>query len=93
MRFEEDVSDVDVVLDTIGGDLRKRSRRVLKKGGIVVSTRNAPSFVEADSLNVREAFVTVKSNAMQLKEIAKLVDSGVLHVQHKDTKNTKLRIM
>lgn len=94
MRFEEDVSDVDVVLDTIGGDIRKRSRRVLKKDGILVSSRNAPSFVEAaDSLDVQEAFVSVKSNAMQLKEIAKLVDSGVIQVHNKDTKNTKLRIL
>ncbi len=96
MRFEEDVSDVDVVLDTIGGDIRKRSWRVLKKGGILISTVNAPSFAEeAVSHGVRSAFVSVKSNAKQLTELAKLVDSGNLRpaiqtLHHKDTENTRV---
>ena len=37
-RFEEAVHDVDVVLDTIGGDTQERSWQVLKKGGILVAT-------------------------------------------------------
>ena len=36
-RFEDVVRDVDVVLDTIGGDTQERSFKVLKKGGILVS--------------------------------------------------------
>src|SRR5262249_8994854 len=36
-RFENFVTAVDVVLDTIGGDTQKRSLRVLKRGGILVS--------------------------------------------------------
>ena len=32
-RFEEALRDVDVVLDTIGGETRERSWRVLRKGG------------------------------------------------------------
>ena len=37
-RFEEAVGDVDVVLDTIGGETQQRSWKVLKKGGILVAT-------------------------------------------------------
>ena len=37
-RFEKAVQDVDVVLDTIGGDTQQRSRQVLRKGGILVAT-------------------------------------------------------
>ena len=37
-RFEKTVHDVDVVLDTIGGDTQQRSWQVLRKGGILVTT-------------------------------------------------------
>ncbi|MGH9678733.1 MAG: NADP-dependent oxidoreductase, partial [Candidatus Acidiferrales bacterium] len=37
-RFEDSLNGVDVVLDTIGGDTQLRSLRVLKPGGILVST-------------------------------------------------------
>lgn len=93
MRFEEDVSDVDVVLDTIGGDIRRRSRRVLKKDGILVSIANTPSIVKEMDSDLREIFVNAKSNGKQLTQIAKLVDSGVLRLHHKEIKNTKLRIL
>ena len=36
-RFEEVLTDVDVVLDTIGGDTQDRSFAVLKPGGVLVS--------------------------------------------------------
>jgi NADPH:quinone reductase-like Zn-dependent oxidoreductase len=33
-RFEDSVTEVDVVVDTVGGDTQLRSLRVLKPGGI-----------------------------------------------------------
>ena len=36
-RFEDSATGVDVVLDTVGGDIQRRSVRVLKPGGILVS--------------------------------------------------------
>jgi NADPH:quinone reductase-like Zn-dependent oxidoreductase len=36
-RFEEALRDVDVVLDTIGGETRERSWRVLRKGGALIA--------------------------------------------------------
>jgi NADPH:quinone reductase-like Zn-dependent oxidoreductase len=79
MRFEEDVNDVDVVLDTIGGEIRKRSRTVLKKGGIFVSITGTLPYDEGIlALGVRETFVSIKSNTAQLREIARLVDAGSL---------------
>ncbi len=77
-RFEDVVHDVDVVLDTIGGDTQKRSWKVLKKGGILVSIVSPPSAEEAAKQGVRHGYVFVQPNASQLAEIAKLVDSGKL---------------
>jgi len=77
-RFEDVVHDVDVVLDTIGGDTQKRSWKALKKGGILVSIVSPPSAEEAAKLGVRSGYVFVQPSASQLAEIAKLVDSGKL---------------
>jgi NADPH:quinone reductase-like Zn-dependent oxidoreductase len=76
MQFEDIARDVDVVLDTIGGDIQKRSWKVLKKGGILVSIVNPPSQQQADENGVRQAFVRCQNNPSQLAEIAGLVDSG-----------------
>ena len=55
-RFEDVVHDVDVVLDTLGGDTQNRSWKVLKKGGILVSIVAPPSADEAAKHGVRSAF-------------------------------------
>ena len=77
-RFENVVHDVDVVLDTLGGDTQNRSWKVLKKGGILVSIVAPPSAEEAANHSVRAAFMSVHPSSAQLSEIAKLVDAGKL---------------
>ena len=76
--FETVVRDVDVVLDAMAGEIRKRSWQVLKKGGILVSILGPPSAEEAAAHGVRQAGVFVQPNRGQLEEIAKLVDAGKL---------------
>ena len=75
-RFEDVVRDVDVVFDTIGGEIQQRSWRVLKKGGILISIVSASSPEEAAKHGVRQAYVFVQPNAAELAEIARLVDAG-----------------
>jgi Zinc-binding dehydrogenase len=70
------VDDVDLVLDTMGGETQKRSWQVLKKGGSLVSILSQPSQKEADAWGVRGAFFVVRPNAAELTQIADLVDSG-----------------
>jgi NADPH:quinone reductase-like Zn-dependent oxidoreductase len=41
-RFEEEVSEIDLVIDLVAGETRKRSWKVLKPGGIMVSTLGEP---------------------------------------------------
>ncbi len=74
--FEEVVSDVDLVLDTMSGDTRERSWGVLKQGGILVSILGAPPVEVADSYQVRAAGAFVRPHAAQLTELGRLVDSG-----------------
>jgi NADPH:quinone reductase-like Zn-dependent oxidoreductase len=77
--FEDVVSPVDVVLDTIGGDTQQRSWKVLKPGGILVSVIQAPSQETADSFDVRQAMVfSAPPIGKTLTEVAGLVDAGKL---------------
>ena len=77
-RFDRLVCDVDLVLDTVGGDTLRRSWKVLKKGGILVSTVEAPDAGLAQVHDVRAALVDTQANPAQLAEIAGLVDAGMV---------------
>lgn len=80
-RFEEAIDEkVDVVLDTIGGDTQARSWGILKPGGILISTVQAPSEEFAVANGVRQAMVfSSPPIGKVLTEIARLVDSGQIH--------------
>ena len=77
-RFDHVVCDADVVFDTIGGDTLKRSWKVLKPGGILVSTVEKPSEEDAEAHGVRAALVDTQANRVELAEIATLVDAGMV---------------
>jgi len=77
-RFEAEVLELDMVLDTIGGETQARSWKTLKRGGILVSLAEKPSQEQAALLGVRQAFVFIEPNAEQLAELAQLVDAGKL---------------
>ena len=77
-RFDRLVCDADVVFDTIGGETLKRSWKVLKKGGVLVSTVEEPSAETAAAQGVRAALVSTRADTGQLAEIAKLVDAGMV---------------
>ena len=59
-RFEEALTDVDVVLDTIGGETQERSFTVLKPGGAPVSAVSEPDPQKAARRGVRALFFLVK---------------------------------
>jgi NADPH:quinone reductase-like Zn-dependent oxidoreductase len=74
--FEDVVHDADVVFETIGGEVWQRSWKVLKKGGIMVSTLRGPEAGGMEALNKLCAHVFVQPDATQLGEIAALIDNG-----------------
>ncbi len=78
IKFEKAVHDVDVVLDTIGGDTQLRSWHVLKRGGILVATLGISSPEAARDHGVRGEGVMVHPDAAQLTQIAVLIDAGTL---------------
>jgi NADPH:quinone reductase-like Zn-dependent oxidoreductase len=75
-RFEDVVGIVDVVLDTVGGDVQQRSWNVLRKGGMLVSVVAPPSTEEAQRRDATAAIFTSHPDARQLARIAELIDFG-----------------
>ena len=73
--FEEGLEDVDVVLDTVGGDVVERSWALLREGGILISIFDS---VTPPSDAVRGEYFVVEPNGPQLADLARLVDAGAL---------------
>jgi NADPH:quinone reductase-like Zn-dependent oxidoreductase len=71
----EDVVGVDLVFDLIGGDIGKRSARLVRAGGTLVSIVGPSETRPADALAVD--FV-VESDRAQLSEIVQRVRDGRL---------------
>jgi NADPH:quinone reductase-like Zn-dependent oxidoreductase len=78
VRFEEKARNVDVVIDTIGGETLDRSFDVLKPGGVLVSSVAMPDQDKATQRLVRGIFFLVAVTTEGLANIADLLDSGRL---------------
>jgi NADPH:quinone reductase-like Zn-dependent oxidoreductase len=71
----EDVGDVDLVFDVIGGDIQKRSAGLIRAGGTLVTIAGPPDARPADGLAID--FV-VEADRTQLGEIVQRVRDGRL---------------
>jgi NADPH:quinone reductase-like Zn-dependent oxidoreductase len=78
--FRTKVSNVDVVIDLVGGDTETRSYDVLKRGGLLVSAIAPPNYELASSRGVRALHAIHQMSGACLEELAGLVDTGKLKV-------------
>jgi NADPH:quinone reductase-like Zn-dependent oxidoreductase len=79
VKFEDAVHDVDVVIDTVGGEITARSWGTLKPGGILVVVAGAPDEAAAAAHGVRVSNVRPPTvTTPVLEELARLVASGEL---------------
>ncbi|MFF0740536.1 NADP-dependent oxidoreductase [Streptomyces sp. NPDC004111] len=79
--FAETVRDVDVVLDTLSGDIRSRSLAVLRPGGVVVTTVPNADADEAErraGAGGRVRTIGVQADHASIRAVADLAASGVL---------------
>jgi NADPH:quinone reductase-like Zn-dependent oxidoreductase len=77
-RFEDAVADVDLVLDTVGGDTWSRSWDVIRPGGRLVSIA-VPRPPDRDGSDGRLAiWFVVRPDVRQLAEIGRLLDTGLV---------------
>lgn len=80
-RFDGEVSGLDAVIDTVGGEVLERSWPVLKKGGILVTIAGQPSEEAAAAHGVRATAVQGSADRTRLDELARLIDDGAITVQ------------
>ncbi len=74
-RFEDEVQDVDLVFDLIGGEVQQRSLSVIKPGGRLVTTVMPQFQEEAKAKGVTIEGFTAQSYPDDLEQIAKLIDN------------------
>jgi NADPH:quinone reductase-like Zn-dependent oxidoreductase len=72
-RFEDDVRDVDVIIDPVGGDTMARSWPVLRSGGILVAIAEEPHESTGGRDDVRGTYFVVRPDGAQLRELAALI--------------------
>lgn len=80
--FTEQVRDIDLVLDAMGGDHADRSLKVLREGGVLVSLLNVhdATRAKAGERNIRVERMSVVPDREGLVELARLVDARKLAV-------------
>ena len=81
--IQEDYSkleNLDIVLDTIGGEVLGKSWTTLKKGGNLISIVEAPDEELAVKHEVHASFCFGQANFEQLSKISNFIDSGNLKV-------------
>lgn len=79
-KFEELLSDLDAVFDTVGGETRDKSFKVLKKGGVIVSMLGGNDEL-AKQYGVTSIGQVTHASTAKLEKLAKLANDGVLKVQ------------
>jgi NADPH:quinone reductase-like Zn-dependent oxidoreductase len=71
-ELDEGVGPVDLLFDTVGGELLERATALLRRGGRLVSVAEEPPG--------EGTYFVVEPNREQLIELARLIDSGRLRV-------------
>ncbi|GAA3565560.1 NADP-dependent oxidoreductase [Nonomuraea rosea] len=83
--FAEVVRDVDVVVDTIGGDYGQRSLRTMRRGGTIVSLAlgalDKTLHAQAAELGIRSVGMLVEPDYAAMRAIAALAEAGRLRAE------------
>jgi alcohol dehydrogenase len=79
-NFEDLLHDYDAVFDTIGGETYKRSFKVLKKGGIIVSMLEQPNSELMNQYGVKAIFQFTQADRERLTKVAQWVDQNNIRV-------------
>jgi NADPH:quinone reductase-like Zn-dependent oxidoreductase len=77
----EDIPQVDAVLNLIGQDTVERSYRLVKKGGVAVTSNRPPLAEEAERLGIGAKFVETNVTTKGLEAFAALVTAGKIQPQ------------
>ncbi|PGV55374.1 NADPH:quinone reductase [Bacillus cereus] len=71
-KFEELLSDYDIVLDTIGGEVQEKSFQIIKPSGVLVSIVHEPVH---EVQGIKSGFLWLKPSGKQLYELSGLIQA------------------
>ncbi len=74
--FEDLLQNYDAVFDTVGGDTYRRSFKVLKKGGVIVSMLEQPNSELMNQYGVKAIFQFTQADRERLTKVAQWVDEN-----------------
>jgi alcohol dehydrogenase len=83
--FPAMLHDYDAVLDTIGGETYRRSFKVLRKGGIIVSMLEQPNSELMNQYGIKAIFQFTQVNGERLTKVAQWVDQNNISVNVEKT--------
>ena len=86
--FAETVRDIDVVLDTLGGDTVERSLGVLRPGGHLVTAvaeQDSELAAKFEAAGMRFSGIAVDPDPVALRRLVELVEQGTLRVHVQET--------
>jgi alcohol dehydrogenase len=78
--FEDLVHEYDAVFDTVGGETYRRSFKVVKKGGIIVSMLEQPDSELMNQYDVKAIFRFTQATRERLTKLAQLADQNNIRV-------------
>ncbi|TPN45331.1 MULTISPECIES: NADP-dependent oxidoreductase [unclassified Mesorhizobium] len=80
--FTSQISDIDLVLEPVGGDHADRSLKVIKRGGVLVSLLNVNDATRADAgaRDIRVERMSVVPDREGLVELGRLIDANKLAI-------------
>ena len=78
--FEDLLQNYDAVFDTVGGDTYKRSFKVLKKCGVIVSMLEQPDLKLMNQYGVKAIFQFTQPDREHLTKVAQWVDQNNIRV-------------
>lgn len=76
VKFQEELRGLDVVLDTVGGEVLESSWGVLRPGGSIVTIVGDVPEEKAAKSGVKGFSILVEPNREELVQIGRLVDAG-----------------
>ncbi len=83
--FVDVVKDLDLVVDTMGGEILEKSHDVLKVGGRLVSIAGQPNADKAKANQITAESLWLNPNGKQLAELGELMENGEVktHIGHR----------
>lgn len=79
-HFEDLLHDYDSVFDTVGGESYKKSFKVLKKGGMIISMLEQPNSELMNQYDVKAVFQFTQADRQRLTKLAEWVDQNNIRV-------------